>query len=329
MKNTEFNDNAWQAAFIKDCIGTSLQTFLPSFLTELESYKQKCSEKDLKRWQKQLNQLPPLDNVSLDIDKHVSVRSTKVLDDSEQKRITAVLKNFMPWRKGPFNFCSINIDTEWRSDWKWDRVAPHIGDLSNQRILDVGCGSGYHLFRMHKSGAKQVIGIDPTALFFYQFHCFKQYLPTLNIHFLPIGIEKMPATKAFDTVFSMGVFYHRPDPINFLKELKDQISSTGQLVLETLVIEGDENTTLMPKDRYAQMRNVWFIPSVAALVVMLERVGFKNIRCVDEDVTSLDEQRATAWMDNHSLVDFLDPDDHSKTIEGYQAPKRAVMIADV
>jgi len=27
-------------------------------------------------------------------------------------------------------------------------------------------------------------------------------------------------------------------------------------------------------------------------------------------------------------VDFLDPDDHSKTVEGYPAPKRAVVLAE-
>jgi tRNA (mo5U34)-methyltransferase len=32
-------------------------------------------------------------------------------------------------------------------------------------------------------------------------------------------------------------------------------------------------------------------------------------------------------MDFHSLKDFLDPNDTSKTIEGYPAPKRGLFIA--
>ena len=44
-------------------------------------------------------------------------------------------------------------------------------------------------------------------------------------------------------------------------------------------------------------------------------------------MTSTDEQRATKWMTNHSLIDFLDPNNKSLTIEGYPAPKRAVFIA--
>lgn len=101
----------------------------------------------------------------------------------------------------------------------------------------------------------------------------------------------------------------------------------GELILETLVVEGDAQTVLMPGERYAKMRNVWFIPSTAALTQWLSRVGFSDIRVVDLNITSLEEQRATAWMENESLIDFLDPSDHSKTIEGYPAPLRAVLVA--
>ncbi|MGK0373267.1 MAG: tRNA (mo5U34)-methyltransferase, partial [Glaciecola sp.] len=111
--------------------------------------------------------------------------------------------------------------------------------------------------------------------------------------------------------------------------LKDQLCPGGQLVLETLVVEGDENTVLMPTNRYAQMRNVWYLPSVDALKIWMQRVGFKDIKCVDIDITSTKEQRATEWMQSHSLVDFLDPQDNSKTIEGHPAPKRAVLIASI
>jgi len=48
---------------------------------------------------------------------------------------------------------------------------------------------------------------------------------------------------------------------------------------------------------------------------------------VDISKTSLDEQRKTAWMESDSLAEFLDPNDLSKTIEGYPAPMRAVFIA--
>ena len=206
-------------------------------------------------------------------------------------------------------------------------MLPHIAPLHNRTVLDVGCGSGYHLWRMRGEGAEFVVGIDPSQLFYAQFQAIKHFNPDPAVNLIPIGIDEMPALKQFDTVFSMGVLYHRRSPLDFLQQLKNQLRPGGELILETLVVEGDENTVLVPGERYAKMRNVWFIPSVAALTHWLTRLGFNNVRLADLNQTSLDEQRKTDWMDNESLIDFLDATDHSKTIEGYPAPLRAVMIA--
>jgi tRNA (mo5U34)-methyltransferase len=185
------------------------------------------------------------------------------------------------------------------------------------------------MWRMLGEKAKMVVGADPSQLFLMQFQAMKHFNPNSNVHLLPVGVEQLPELKAFDTVFSMGVLYHRRSPIDFLYQLKNQLRKGGELVLETLVVEGDQHTVLMPGDRYAQMRNVWYLPSAAALTVWMQRVGFKNIRVVDVAPTSLEEQRATEWMDSQSLVDFLDPVDQTKTIEGYPAPVRAVVVAEV
>lgn len=50
------------------------------------------------------------------------------------------------------------------------------------------------------------------------------------------------------------------------------------------------------------------------------------MRIADVCVTTTEEQRRTEWMITESLADFLDPNDHSKTVEGYPA-LRAVLIA--
>ena len=125
----------------------------------------------------------------------------------------------------------------------------------------------------------------------------------------------------------MGVLYHRRSPVDHLYELKGALRAGGQLVLETLMIEGDAQAVLTPPGRYAKMRNVWFIPSVAALELWLTRCGFTGIRCVDINRTTTGEQRATDWMTDESLTDFLDPLDPAKTIEGHPAPMRAIFIA--
>ncbi len=324
------NHKNWQALFYQSILNTPLQRYLSVFAELIDGFELNTQSKEVVRWRRQLEKLPSIDEVDIEMDSIVSLRSKThedALNDAAKQKATAVLRNFMPWRKGPFNFFGIEIDTEWRSDIKWERVKPHLPNLADKRVLDVGCGSGYHLFRMYQNHPKQVVGIDPTLLFFYQFQCFKRYLPELNVHFLPIGIETMPSTQSFDCVFSMGVLYHRPDPIKFLKELKSQLTSKGTLILETLIVDGDQNTVFVPPGRYAKMRNVWFIPSAEALTVWLKKVGFNHIKCVDKDVTTFREQRSTQWMQTQSLSDFLDPDNIRLTVEGYPAPKRAIFTA--
>nr|WP_297349295.1 tRNA 5-methoxyuridine(34)/uridine 5-oxyacetic acid(34) synthase CmoB [uncultured Glaciecola sp.] len=317
----------WKSALYSDLVGTNLESWIATLIPQIENWETHANHGDTKKWQKQLQQLPVITPNDIDLKTQVSFTQDGSLGNAQLAHIESVLKQFMPWRKGPFHLFGIDIDTEWQSDWKWDRVLPHIAPLANKKVLDVGCGSGYHLFRMLGEDAKLVIGIDPTALFFYQFQIFKKYLPEHSIHYIPLGIEDMPELNVFDTVFSMGVLYHRRDPIEFLYQLKNQLASGGQLVLETIVIDGDETSVLMPGERYAQMRNVWFLPSCEALMQWLSRVGFVNIQKVDENITSIEEQRATQWMTNHSLVDFLDPNDPTLTVEGYPAPKRAVFVA--
>lgn len=246
---------------------------------------------------------------------------------SRTENFEPALKELLPWRKGPFNVGETFIDTEWRSDWKWQRIKQHLPDLTDQLVLDIGCGNGYHLFRMLGDGAKLALGIDPTILFNYQFALLQKLCPPNSAYLLPLKSEHLPPFNLFDTVFSLGVLYHRRSPLDHLQELFSFLRPGGQLVLETLVIEGDARSVLMPVDRYAKMGNVWFIPSTGMLEIMMDRIGFRNISTVDVNVTSLDEQRATDWMQFQSLADYLDPIDRSRTIEGYPAPTRAILMA--
>ncbi|MGC3872580.1 tRNA 5-methoxyuridine(34)/uridine 5-oxyacetic acid(34) synthase CmoB [Halomonas sp. GXIMD04776] len=286
---------------------------------------------DLPAWEKAVMKLPSLpDERTVHLDQEcVSVEMA--LSDAHRRRSENLLRKLMPWRKGPFSLGGIEIDTEWRSDWKWQRVAPHLSSLEGRRILDVGGGNGYHAWRMAGRGAAFVLVIDPSPRFYYQFQAVRHFVGDADggrTHFLPVGIEDVPAKlEFFDTVFSMGVLYHRASPLEHLLQLKDALRPGGELVLETLVVEGDETTVFMPGERYAAMPNVYFLPSSRALAHWMERCGFTEIRVVDEAVTSLDEQRSTDWMTFQSLADFLDPEDRSRTIEGHPAPRRAVIVA--
>ena len=284
---------------------------------------------DLPRWQEALAKLPAIKADVIDFNSPaITVRQHTGLVDEQREQLEDLLRQLMPWRKGPFDIHGVHIDTEWRSDFKWDRLIKHIQPLKDRVVLDVGCGSGYHGWRMLGEDASLVIGVDPSPLFVMQYQAIRHFTGEQPFYVLPLGIDDVPEKiAAFDTVFSMGVLYHRRSPIDHLIQLRDCLRPGGELVLESLVIKGDINQVLLPQQRYAKMRNVWFIPSCDAMHLWLERCGFKNIKLVDVSVTSTEEQRSTDWMRYESLADFLDPNEPQLTVEGYPAPMRAVFTA--
>ena len=165
--------------------------------------------------------MPTLTPTRLDLLHGVRAEMEPGLSPGQLEGIEKMLRTLMPWRKGPFSLYGIDIDTEWHSDWKWDRVLPHISPLAGRTILDVGCGSGYHLWRMIGAGAHLAVGIDPMQLFLCQFEAVRKLLGgDQRAHLLPLGIEQLPELAAFDTVFSMGVLYHRRSPLDHLYQLK-------------------------------------------------------------------------------------------------------------
>jgi tRNA (mo5U34)-methyltransferase len=285
---------------------------------------------DMPKWREALSRLPRLTPSKLDFSSSkVTGGVAADCDDKTRDQIVEALQKLHPWRKGPYQIAGIDVDTEWRSDLKRDRLVERITPLQNRIVLDVGCGNGYHLWRIYGEGASRVIGIDPTQLFNMQFEAVKHFVGNdFPVHLFPLGIEQLPADlKAFDTVFSMGVFYHRQSPFSHLSELLGALRQGGELVLETLVIEGGEREVLVPEKRYAKMRNVWFIPTVETLKGWMLRSGFSEIELIDVCQTTPEEQRATEWMRFESLKDYLDPQNPQLTIEGYPAPRRAILRA--
>ncbi len=280
-------------------------------------------------WRQLIAELPVLSPSSVDLCGDI-VRIGRIGDCSEETvlKLERHLQALHPWRKGPFSVFGVVIDSEWRCERKWARLRPHIQPLQGRRVLDIGCGNGYYALRMYGEGAALVIGMDPGLLYVCQFYALRHYLGDIPVHVLPLGFEALPQhLAAFDTVFSMGVFYHRRSPLDHLMALRHCLAPGGELVLETLVIEGDSQTVLVPPARYAKMRNVWFIPSCQALLDWLGRCGFHHVHVVDVSMTLCDEQRRTPWMRFESLADFLEPGNPEYTVEGHPAPRRAIFIA--
>lgn len=281
--------------------------------------------------EKLLNSLPrATSSVSILDQDWVTIGQAGDISQEDRARLNHVFTQLKPWRKGPFDLFGIRIDSEWDSAAKWRRVAPHMAPLTDRNILDVGASNGYYLYRMAAHAPKVILGIEPYTLYHIQFLALQRLLHLPRVHCLPLKLEDLPAMPGwFDTIFCMGILYHRRSPLDTLATMKRLLAPGGQLILETLIVQGESETALCPRGRYAAMRNVYFIPTVSCLENWLLSCGFKQVRCVDITTTTLQEQRKTDWIDSDSLDQFLDSQDQRLTREGYPAPVRAVVMAEV
>lgn len=236
----------------------------------------------------------------------------------------------IPWKKGPFKLFDLEIDAEWRSDYKWERITPHLDNLENKIVCDVGCNNGYFMFRMAEHNPKMVLGFDPVLHMQAQFDLIQHYAKEPSLHFEMFGVEHLPLfPKFFDAIFHMGIIYHHRHPIQQLIDIRESLKPGGVVYLETIGIPGDETIALFPEDRYARMGNCWFVPTLPCFINWAKRAKLVDVEVLaDTDLTE-DEQRLTSWCPPpfQSLKASLDENDPSKTIEGYPAPRRFLIKA--
>ncbi len=295
-------------------------------LSQLREERQKwLTWKNIAPLQEAITSLPDLEVSTIVLGDIVEVdfRETTVEQEAQILRAAKLMK---PWRKGPFRISQTVIDSEWQSFIKYNLLEPHF-DLKNKVVGDIGCNNAYYLFRMQSQHPKKLVGFDPSAVTYSQFQFVNHFLQSDIVYEL-LGVEHVEFYEhKFDLLFCLGVLYHRSDPVIMLKSLYRGLNKGGELILDTFMIDGDEEICLTPRDRYSKIPNIYFIPTVNALRNWCIRAGFESVEVLEIKKTELYEQRKTAWIDSQSLDDFLDPKDNTRTIEGYPAPKRVYIKA--
>ena len=295
-------------------------------LDALRLEREKCIDwKNIKPYWEAVTGLPKVEDVEVKLGDTVEVYP-KGLTDEQEAYIYSAAKTVWPWRKGPFQISKTFIDSEWRSHIKYDLLKPHF-DIRDKIVGDIGCNNGYYLFRMMEEKPKRLVGFDPSAIPYCQFKFLDHFIKS-DIKFELLGVEHVEHYEhRFDILFCLGVLYHRPDPIGTLKSLYKGLNFGGELILDTFMIDGEDEVCLTPKQRYSKIPNIYFIPTVNALKNWCYRAGFAEIEILEIAKTELNEQRKTEWINTQSLDDFLDKNDNNKTVEGYPAPKRVYIKA--
>jgi tRNA (mo5U34)-methyltransferase len=295
----------------------------------LQNKKNECRTwKNVEPWYLKLQTACKIEkeNLSIDYGDWFSVGVKEDLTQEEQEIILQTAKSLIPWRKGPFKIFDLEIDSEWQSNIKYNLIRPYF-NLKDKVVADIGCNNGYYMFRMLEDKPKRLVGFDPSPLTLHQFEFINHFVKS-DIVYEMLGVEHLEYyNHKFDFIFMLGVLYHRPDPVGTLKSLARGLNSKGEILIDTFMIDGDEELCLTPNKRYSKIPNIYFIPTIPALKNWLERAGFEDIEVIATTVTTSEEQRKTPWSFDQSLEDFLDEDDKTKTVEGYPAPKRVYVKA--
>ena len=303
-------------------------------IQQLLVYREDFFQRNLKRAAsnyesaaKLLNELPSFQtNFWIDNDSTLCIgQPSEFSSSSDKEKLQQFLVQMKPWKKGPLNLFGTFIDTEWRSDWKWNRIKKHVDSLDGHVVADLGCANGYFMYRMLADyDPKCIVGIDPNYKAWLEFLFFQKYVQSDKLVFELMDGECMDKYSGmYDTVFCLGVLYHTTDPIGMLRKIWQSMKPNGQLIVDCQGIAGDDAVALFPKGKYSNAKGIWFLPTVTTLKNWLVRSNFAKIEVFFSEPLSTEEQRANPeWANVKSLNDALDPTDKARTVEGYPAPHR-------
>jgi len=165
---------------------------------------------------------------------------------------------------------------------RFQKVSEIIEKSNSKKILDAGCGPGWHDILLAKSLNVNITGIDvaPEMINIAQKECGKKNLES-NLKFITADILEYDFNEKFEVIFALGVVEYFDDPADLLKKLKK--ICTKKILFSVPVL----NHWLTPqrKIRY-KMRNcpLWFYDEIK-INNLMSKVSIENflIHKIDRD----------------------------------------------
>lgn len=157
-------------------------------------------------------------------------------------------------------------------------------DLTGKTVLDIGAWDGFFSFEAERRGARRVLATDSHAWWTRKpaFELARRALGS-RVEDLDIDVMDLAPDRigSFDVVLFLGVLYHLRHPMLALEKVFSV--TADHLILETVV---DLTWTRYPAMRFypgnelAGDASNWFGPNPAAVVGMLQAVGFRKVQIV-------------------------------------------------
>ena len=160
-----------------------------------------------------------------------------------------------------------------------------------------------------------------------QYKLLRQFVPEIPLKYYLAGWQDISLLAgSFDLILCMGILYHHTDPLAILKTIQQSLAKGGQVILETQGIAGERDICLFPRGKYAGAKGMYFLPTVNCLKNWIRRANFNHFEVINIHKLSGKEQRATAWSQEKSLENYINPKNDDETIEGYPAPVRMIFL---
>ena len=111
---------------------------------------------------------------------------------------------------------------------EWPALKPLLPDFTGKRVLDLGCGYGWHCAYAARQGAKYVLGIDNSQK---MLEVAKAKNSALEIEYRRASIQELSLPEeSFDLVFSSLAIHYLPDYPGLVEQVKGWLAPKGDFV---------------------------------------------------------------------------------------------------
>jgi tRNA (mo5U34)-methyltransferase len=191
---------------------------------------------------------------------------------------------------------------------RWQMILPELqktfqGRWDKTRVLDSACNEGWFSFEVAKLGAREVVGFDAREENIRKAELVQVQTGASRVAFHVDNIFDVNPERygTYDLVMCLGLMYHLEDPMGALRRLRSV--ATEFCVIETevaragvsIAIERGPNVGVVdtkeviaviaePEFKWNPLQSVTgivLVPNLAALTVMLQHAGFRNIRVAE------------------------------------------------